>query len=177
MTSQTSQTKPELSYLTGYPDHLTDQIHQLISQDRLGEILLQKYPNGHDVRTDRALYEYVVSLKNQYMRKAGQISKVKFDSKLHLTHKALGIHTSGSARHGSKLKNRREIHIAALFKQAPADFLRMIVVHELAHTKELDHNKAFYQLCLNMEPDYYQLEFDLRAYLTYLQAGGEVLWQ
>jgi len=59
----------------------------------------------------------------------------------------------------------------------PAEFLRMIVVHELAHLKEQEHNKAFYQLCLHMEPDYHQLEFDLRAYLTYLDAAGQSLWQ
>ncbi|HYG06232.1 MAG TPA: YgjP-like metallopeptidase domain-containing protein, partial [Stenotrophomonas sp.] len=44
-------------------------------------------------------------------------------------------------------------------------------VHELAHLKESDHNKAFYQLCLHMEPDYHQLEFDLRLYLTQLEVG------
>jgi predicted metal-dependent hydrolase len=55
--------------------------------------------------------------------------------------------------------------VATLFKEAPADFLRMIVVHELAHIRELEHNKAFYQLCMHMEPDYGQLEFDLRLWL------------
>lgn len=52
----------------------------------------------------------------------------------------------------------------------------MIVVHELAHIKEREHDKAFYQLCRYMEPEYAQLEFDLRAYLTYLDAGGVALW-
>jgi hypothetical protein len=46
----------------------------------------------------------------------------------------------------------------------------MIVVHELAHLKEFEHNKAFYQLCTHMVPDYHQLEFDLRLYLTHLEA-------
>jgi predicted metal-dependent hydrolase len=50
------------------------------------------------------------------------------------------------------------------------------VVHELAHFKERDHDKAFYQLCRYMEPVYAQLEFDLRVYLTYLDAGGVGLW-
>ncbi len=58
----------------------------------------------------------------------------------------------------------------------PPEFLRMIVVHELAHLKESEHNKAFYQLCLHMEPDYHQLEFDLRAYLCYLDVDGVPLW-
>jgi len=52
----------------------------------------------------------------------------------------------------------------------------MIVVHELAHLRVRDHDKAFYQLCLHMEPDYHQYEFDLRAYLVYRDAGGEALW-
>ena len=42
----------------------------------------------------------------------------------------------------------------------------MIVVHELAHLKEREHDRAFYALCLHMEPDYHQLEFDLRLWLT-----------
>ncbi|OGS94434.1 MAG: hypothetical protein A3H31_01715 [Gallionellales bacterium RIFCSPLOWO2_02_FULL_57_47] len=55
--------------------------------------------------------------------------------------------------------------------------MRMIVVHELSHIREREHNKAFYQLCLHMEPDYHQLEFDLRAYLTYLDMTGVPLWE
>jgi predicted metal-dependent hydrolase len=63
-----------------------------------------------------------------------------------------------------------------VFKEMPQEFLRMIVVHELAHMKEREHDKAFYQLCRHMESEYAQLEFDLRAYLTYLEAGGAKLW-
>lgn len=49
----------------------------------------------------------------------------------------------------------------------------MIVVHELAHLKEMDHNKAFYQLCEYMAPDYHRLELDLRLYLTWLEYEAE----
>ncbi len=59
-----------------------------------------------------------------------------------------------------------------VFKTAPLEFLRMIVAHELAHLKEKEHNKAFYKLCEHMEPDYHQLEFDLRLYLTHLDLHG-----
>ncbi|MNR34920.1 WLM domain protein [compost metagenome] len=65
------------------------------------------------------------------------------------------------------MKAKKEIRIASLFKEAAPQFLKMIVVHELAHLKESDHNKAFYQLCEYMQPGYHQLEFDLRVYLTY----------
>lgn len=102
--------------------------------------------------------------------------KVAFDGKLHVIRNALGTHTSISRVQGAKLKSKCEIRIAAVFKEMPPEFLRMIVVHELAHIKEREHDKAFYQLCLHMEPDYHQLEFDLRAYLSYLDAAGQPLW-
>ena len=72
--------------------------------------------------------------------------------------------------------DRGEIRVASLFKDTPAEFLRMIVVHELAHLKERAHDKAFYQLCTYMEPDYHQLEFDVRLYLTHLDAVGPIAW-
>ncbi|MDQ6998594.1 MAG: DUF45 domain-containing protein [Mariprofundus sp.] len=106
-----------------------------------------------------------MELKNSYLRNTGVVKKVAFDSTLHITRNALGIHTSKSRVQGAKLKAVRDIHIATMFKNMPIEFLRMIVVHELSHMKESDHNKAFYKLCCNMEPNYHQLEFDLRVHL------------
>jgi predicted metal-dependent hydrolase len=48
----------------------------------------------------------------------------------------------------------------------------MIAVHELAHLKAREHDKAFYALCTHMEPDYHQLEFDVRLWLTALEVEG-----
>ena len=99
------------------------------------------------------------------MRHSAQLASVRYDSKLNVLQQALGMHTYQSRVQGSKLKAHNSISIAALFKQAPAEFLRMIVVHELAHFKEKQHNKAFYQLCQHMEPAYHQLELDTRLWL------------
>jgi len=164
------------NYLAGYPVDLVEQVRQLIAQDSLGGMLLKKYPQVHAVRTDKSLYDYVHEIKAEYLRNAGQLSKVEYDNKIHVIRNALGTHTSVSRVQGSKLKTKREIRVATMFKTMPPEFLRMIVVHELAHIKERDHDKAFYQLCQHMEPDYHQLEFDLRVYLTYLDATGEPLW-
>jgi predicted metal-dependent hydrolase len=168
--------KPPPNYLAGYPVSLVAKVRQLIEQERLDDVLRQKYPLAHQVRTDKALYDYVLEIKNEYLRNAGQLSRVAYDSKLHVIKNALGTHTTISRVQGVNLKTKREIRVATLFKQMPPEFLRMIVVHELAHMKEREHDKAFYQLCRHMEPEYPQLEFDLRAYLTYLDAGGEMLW-
>ncbi|MBI5007803.1 MAG: M48 family metallopeptidase [Nitrosomonadales bacterium] len=162
--------KPPPDYLAGYPAALVAQVQQLIAQGKLLDLLKQKYPQTHAVRTDTALYGYVLAIKNEYLGNVGQLSKVAYDSKLHVMKNALGTHTTISRVQGGNLKSKREIHIAAMFREMPVEFLRMIVVHELAHMKEREHGKAFYQLCMHMEPDYAQLEFDLRAYLTCLEA-------
>ncbi|MRR50581.1 MAG: M48 family peptidase [Rhodocyclaceae bacterium] len=169
--------QPPPNYLAGYPPALVAQVREMIDTGQLAGLLLKKYPTANDVRTDKALYAYVQDLKDAHLRNVGQLSKVAFDNKLHVIRNALGTHTSISRVQGAKLKTKREIRIAAIFKDMPEAFLRMIVVHELAHMKERDHDKAFYQLCQHMEPEYHQLEFDLRAYLSYLDAAGEALWQ
>jgi len=165
-----------LKYLTGYPENLTAQVQQLLAQGRLGEVLLAKYPLAHGVRTDKALYDYVMGLKNEFLRSSEPLSKVAFDSKLHVIAHALGTHTTISRVQGSKLKAKREIRVATLFREVPEEFLRMIAVHELAHIKEKAHGKAFYQLCTHMEPRYHQYEFDLRVYLTHMDAAGRLEW-
>lgn len=155
-----------LKYLQGYAPELLSQVQALIAAGTLAQTVARRHPEAHAVRTERALYDYVNELKARHMKSAPPLSKVAYDPKLQVLKNALGTHSAVSRVQGNQLKAKREIRIAALFKDAPADFLRMIVVHELAHLKEREHDKAFYALCQHMEPDYHQLEFDLRLWLT-----------
>ena len=156
-------------YLAGYPPDLIAQAEQLRLEGRLAEHLDRRLPERHDVRSDGALFAYVQDLKTRHLRNAPPLNFVGYDAKLRVLQHALGTHTRRTQVQGAKLKMRREIRVATLFRDAPAALLRMIVVHELAHLRELDHNKAFYQLCQHMEPDYFQLEFDLRLYLMNME--------
>lgn len=160
-----------LKYLAGYPPELLAQVQVLMDQGRMASILAERYPEPHAVRTDGALFAYTNERKNRYLRNAGPLSLVAYDSKLKLLQQALGTHTRVARVQGGKLKAKREIRIASLFREAPAAFLEMIVVHELAHLKEPEHDKAFYALCCHMLPAYHQLEFDLRVYLSLRDAG------
>lgn len=164
----------QLKYLAGYSATVMDQVHKLIDNDKLAEVLLKKYPVIHEVRTDKALYVYTVDMKNQFLRQSNPLSKVVYDDKIDVIHQALGLHSFVSRVQGGNLKAKNEIRIGAIFKTAPIEFLRMIVVHELAHLREKQHNKAFYKLCEYMEPDYHQLEFDMRLYLTHLEIVGKL---
>jgi predicted metal-dependent hydrolase len=161
-----------LPYLQGYPPELLAQVQGLIDAGRLAQTVANRHCEAHMVRTERALYDYVNELKSRHMKSAPPLAKVAYDPTLHIVRNALGTHSAVSRVQGGRLKAKREIRIAALFKDAPADFLRMIVVHELAHLKEREHGKAFYALCLHMEPDYHQLEFDVRLWLTSQELTG-----
>jgi len=167
---------PALRYLNGYPADTLAQVQRMLDEGRVGSWLTQRHPQAHGVRTDKVLYDYVQDLKSDYLRSTEPLSKVAFDSKLHVVKNALGTHTAVSRVQGSKLKSKREIRVASLFKDTPELFLKMIVVHELAHLREREHDKAFYQLCTHMEPAYHQLEFEVRIYLTHLEATGQRLW-
>ncbi|SMC29307.1 hypothetical protein SAMN02745857_03753 [Andreprevotia lacus DSM 23236] len=160
-----------LKYLAAYPEHLQVQVQQLLARNELGAALTRRYPQPNTVQTDSALYDYVNELKQRYLKNAPPLSKVLYDNQLDLIGGTLGSNTFASRVQGNKLKRKNEIRIASLFRTAPAEFLSMITVHELAHLKEKDHNKAFYLLCCHMEPDYHQLEFDLRVWLTWKECG------
>lgn len=165
-----------LKYLSAYSPDLQQQARGLLEGGRLAPWLLQRHPQPHGKRNDAALYAYVEELRQTHMRQTPRLDRVCFDSKLHVVQHALGLHTRVSRVQGSKLKTAREIRIGALFRDAPVGFLDMIAVHELAHLREREHDRAFYRLCAHMLPDYHQLELELRLYLTHLEAGGERLW-
>jgi len=158
----------DLPYLRSYPESIRQQVQHLLAAGKLAATLERRYPQTtHDIQTDKALYDYTQQLKRQFMKSSEPISKAVFDPKIHIINNALGTHTQISRVQGGKLKSKNEIRIASQLKQLPLPLLRMVVVHELAHLREKDHNKAFYQLCQYMEPAYHQLEFDLRLYLTW----------
>lgn len=163
-----------LKYLSAYKPELQQQIADMLERDTLSNFLLTKYPDTHKVANDTDLREHVMELKNRFMRKSAPLSKICFDKKIHVVNNALGLHTYVSRIQGARLKNKNELRVSTLFKNTPEDFLNMIVVHELAHLREKDHNKAFYMLCLHMLPDYHQIEFDVRVYLTQLEERGEI---
>jgi len=163
-----------LKTISGYSPHLQSQVRQLIEQNKLGVYLLVRYPQVHAHSTDRALYVFVQEMKNSRLKNTAPLSKVLYDTKIKELNQALGTHTFVSRVQGGKLKAKNELRISHLFKNAPEAFLRMIVAHELAHLKEKEHNKAFYKLCVYIEPNYHQLEFDTRLYLIYKERFGEL---
>jgi hypothetical protein len=147
---------------------------ELIKEDKLAQHLKKKYPSSHGIKTDKALFTYINELKNAHMKNVPTLSKALYDGKINVIHNALGTHHIISRVQGSKLKSKNEIRISSMFKSVPEKFLEMIVVHELAHFKVKEHNKAFYNLCEYMQPSYHQIEFDVRLYLTQMDIFSKI---
>ncbi|NQZ93253.1 MAG: M48 family metallopeptidase [Moritella sp.] len=164
----------KLKYLSSYSSEVQSQVRTMIEQDKLGQFLLKKYPEKHKVSNDKQLREYVMEFKNNYLKKSSPVSKIVFDPKIHVVNNALGLHTFISRVQGNKLKSKNEIRISEIFKNCPEPFLQMIVVHELSHIRFKDHDKAFYKLCQHMQPDYHQIEFEMRLYLTQVELKGKI---
>jgi len=149
-------------YIGAYPATVQQQVQRLVADGRLGDHLARKYPARHSIQTDGALYDYVLELKQAHLRSSPPLHKVIWQNKMDVIQNVLGLNTAISRVQGGRLKAKAEIRIASLFKQQAPEFLEMVAVHELAHLREREHNKAFYQLCRHMLPDYDQVEFDLR---------------
>jgi predicted metal-dependent hydrolase len=161
-----------LKYLGQYPASLLSQVRELIASNSLGEWLAERYPGSPVVTNDRTLYEYVMRIKNAHLKTAPPLSKICFDDKIATLHRSLGQHAYVTRVQGQKLKAKNELRVASLLKETPPQFLRMVVVHELAHLRERQHDKAFYQLCCRIEPNYHTYELGLRLYLTHRELAA-----
>lgn len=156
-------------YVGQYPLEIQQKVQALVDDARLHDFLVERHPIRHAIYGDHELREYVMEIKNHYMKKSSPLSKIIYDDKIHVINNALGLHTYVSRVQGGRLKSKNELRVSAIFKKSSEAMLNMIAVHELAHLKEKEHNKAFYRLCVHMMPDYHQVEFETRLYLLLLE--------
>jgi hypothetical protein len=55
-----------MKYLTAYSYDVQAQVRTLIETQQLGVLLLKKYSTTHNIRNDKALFDYVMALKNEF---------------------------------------------------------------------------------------------------------------
>ena len=69
-------TRRSPDYLAGYPPALVHQVRTLIEQGGLADALRRRYPQGHAVRSDSALHDYVQALKAAHLRSAPPLASL-----------------------------------------------------------------------------------------------------
>ncbi|MBZ4683573.1 MAG: pyrophosphatase [Fusobacteriaceae bacterium] len=164
------------TYLEGYSEKLKIQIKELFDNNLIEKYFFNKYKKKHNITNDKLLYEYVDELRKKHLKKTKPLNKVKYDSKIKFEKQALGLNIFNYRIHGNKIKTDNEIKISTVFKNVPEEFLKFVVIHELAHLKEKEHNKEFYKLCTHIDKNYFQYELDMRIYLTYVKLNNKYLW-
>lgn len=168
-----SSTRPVdfMNYFSAYPEQIKAQVEALISSGKLVRYFEKKYPVAHQFKSEKALYDFATGLKQHYLKNAPKLNSVKYEKQKDLVLNALGTHTFKRHAHGKKLKAQHHIAIANQLKYAPEEILKTLVVHELAHFKEKDHNKSFYKLCCHMQANYFECELDLRLFMVLCEKG------
>jgi predicted metal-dependent hydrolase len=86
-----------LPYLQGYPPEVLVQVREMIAAGRWAEMLARRHPEAHDVRTERALYDYVTELESSHMKSAPPLAKVAYAPKLHIMKNAIMRRKSAGA--------------------------------------------------------------------------------
>jgi predicted metal-dependent hydrolase len=144
---------PPFDPLYGVSADYRAKVLALATSGELMERLRARYPEQHGINNNALLYAYVQDLKKTFLKSSDPLGKVRYSDKISALHRALG------------LQRKNELRVCSRFKELPPEFLRMVVVHELAHLRHRDHDKAFYRLCTHMEPEYHRYELDLRLWL------------
>lgn len=166
----------EFKYLRGYSDNIIMSVKKLVDTDKLGLYLKNKYKNVNNCKKDKELYNLAKEIKDKYMKKQKLPEKIFYDNKIELSNQALGLHSYIPVKHGKKYKMKNEIKISSRFKNLPYEFMENVLIHELCHLKEKNHNKAFYNLCRNIDDRYFEKDLDIRIYLTYVDIYKDNLW-
>ncbi len=96
-----------------------------------------------------------------------------YDNRIHVLKNALGLHTAVSGVQGGELKAKAEIHRRCCVSRHAELVSRLIVVHELAHLKEKEHNKAFSSCAAIWSRSPTSLSSTHRLWLTRLWLGSK----
>ena len=111
------------------------------------------------------------ALENRYRNAAREV----FTNRVEYYHRFTGGHYTSitirdqKTRWGScSSKGNLNFNWRLIF--APEKVLDYVVVHELAHRKEMNHSPAFYAVVASVMPEY-------KTYEKWLRDNGRTLWQ
>ncbi len=58
-----------LKYIAGYPQNLIEQVSSLIESGRFVTWFDKRYPERHQIQSEKALFDYTMDIKQRYMKK------------------------------------------------------------------------------------------------------------
>ena len=134
-----------------YPLHLSSRLKMFD-----GERLI--IPRGDE----NSMREHLISLYRELAEKS-LIKRAKFLEEVTGLHAENYRVTSAETRWGS-CNCRKTIALSWKLIQCPADTIDYVIIHELAHLKELNHSVRFWKLVENFCPQYRTLRRKLNSF-------------
>lgn len=80
------------------------------------------------------------------------------------------ITINGARKRFGSCSSRGEVNFSWHLAMYPAELIELVVLHELAHRKEMNHSKAFYQVLANFLPDHKERNQQLKKWSQKLAA-------
>ena len=69
--------EPALRYIQGYPEHIITPVTKMYQDGRLETWFNQRYPEHHTIKSEKALFNYTMAIKNRYMKRATKRNRKK----------------------------------------------------------------------------------------------------
>jgi predicted metal-dependent hydrolase len=135
------------------------------SFNQLDDILTIKLKPGSDAASEDA-QSYI---KKTLKAKLNKVATPKLLKMLCIQSERTGLKFNGfknsvmKSRWGS-CDSKKNIHLNSLLLMLPDDLINYVIIHELAHTKNMNHSPKFWQLVEELYPNHKTTKLKLKKY-------------
>jgi predicted metal-dependent hydrolase len=125
---------------------------------------------------ETANFEGCLSLLHDWMRIQGQIHLMpwleRMSAQLRLPFKRAQIRGQKSRWGSCSSKGTISLNYKLLF--LPPELVRYLLIHELCHTRHMDHSPAFWSFVANQEPNYKALDAEINTARKYVPPWADM---
>lgn len=120
-------------------------------------------PAGHAPLPEKDRARYIAVARDIFTKKAAYYARI-----MNVAYGRISIREQKTRWGSCSSKGNLNFNWRLIF--APEEVLDYVVVHELAHRREMNHSKAFYAIVESVLPDY-------RSPRRWLREHGHSLWE
>ncbi len=146
------------TFVTGHEDWIQKHLEQAQEQKKRSE----EARAGRPPLSEAARNRYIRTARDIFSRKAAYYARL-----MGVTYGRITIREQKTRWGSCSSKGNLNFNWRLIF--APEEVLDYVVVHELAHRKEMNHSPAFYTVVESVLPDY-------RKARKWLKDNGQTLW-
>jgi predicted metal-dependent hydrolase len=134
-----------------------------------GKVIDQQYielrvPAGADEHLlHKAIGQLLSRVLSDYFHK-DIVARVQYYNQSYFQEKIESIRLKNNQSNWGSCSSKKNINLSSRLLFAPTDVLDYVIVHELAHLKEMNHSARFWKIVRDVMPDYEDKELWLKKY-------------